>query len=98
MEKTTVTMRANQQSLFAKDARPAQSGRAIVEGDIVIVSPEDSNRHRLNDEEGFAHPYHRLSTVNHPRPEKRTCVVFFPHREKNDNTFNLSLSQLRLKG
>jgi hypothetical protein len=41
----------------------------------------------LNDAEGFAHPEHRLSTA-------KTCVVFFPGRDKYDNTFNINRSNL----
>lgn len=54
----------------------------INEGDRVRVMPEELNRSWLNDAEGYAHPEHPLSTSD-------TCVVFFPDRDKKDNTFNL---------
>jgi hypothetical protein len=54
----------------------------LSEGDRVRVMPEELNRSWLNDAEGYAHPEHPLST-------NETCVVFFPDRDKKDNTFNL---------
>jgi hypothetical protein len=59
------------------------SHREIIhEGALVRVLPESGNRNGLDDAEGYAHPEHRLST-------SATCVVFFPDRDKKDNTFNL---------
>jgi hypothetical protein len=59
----------------------------ISEGDRVRILPEAGNRNGLNDAEGYAHPEHRLSTST-------TCVVFFPGRDKYDDTFNIQRANL----